>query len=245
MLFGNESISTYSKANVTIWMILAFQGGLINIGGLLACHSFVSHVTGFATLFGREVYFSNYLEAAGILAVPFFFLVGAMLSGFLVDLRLKQGRKPAYFIAFGALFVFLLAVVIGGFNGYFGRFGEPLEVREDYTLLAILCMICGIQNGLVTQVSKSVVRTTHLTGITTDLGIGLVRVLGKHSRDETRANFMRVGIIFCFALGSLGGVALFTKFAYRGFLFPTAIYGTLFFTTLYYQVLRPRAKGGG
>ncbi|MGZ3722461.1 MAG: DUF1275 family protein, partial [Bdellovibrionales bacterium] len=89
MIFGNESISAYSRTNVTIWMILAFQGGLLNIGGLLACHSFVSHVTGFATLFGLELNRTRYLAASGMLIVPLFFLLGAMLSGFLVDLRLQ------------------------------------------------------------------------------------------------------------------------------------------------------------
>src|SRR3954471_16296681 len=100
-------------------MILAFQGGLLNIGGLLACHSFVSHVTGFATLFGLEVHDGNLRSAAGMLMVPAFFLLGAMLSGFLVDLRLKLHKKPRYYLVFGVLFVLLLAVVIGGFNGFF------------------------------------------------------------------------------------------------------------------------------
>src|SRR5665213_3152302 len=74
VITGNETISAYTRVNVTIWMILAFQGGLLNIGGLLACHSFVSHVTGFATLFGLELNRVHYWAASGMLAVPLFFL---------------------------------------------------------------------------------------------------------------------------------------------------------------------------
>ncbi len=97
MLFGSQSISAYSRPNVVIWMILAFQAGLLNVGGLLASHSFVSHVTGYATHFGREVYRANFLAASGMLLVPTFLLAGAMLSGFLVDVQLQLGRKPRYY----------------------------------------------------------------------------------------------------------------------------------------------------
>lgn len=243
LLFGNQSISTYTRANVCIWMTLAFQAGMLNIGGLLACHSFVSHVTGFATLFGVQANRGNSLAAFGMLLVPGFFLFGAMLSGFLVDLQLKMHKKPRYYIVFGMLFLLMLAVVIGGFNGLFGTFGEPLEHTGDYTLLALLCMICGAQNGLITLVSHSVIRTTHLTGITTDLGIGLVRVFNRGRLfgkidDEVRANFMRIGIIVFFILGSTAGVKIFTTLAYRGFIVPTVISGTLFFLTFYFQVLK-------
>lgn len=244
VLFGSESISTYNRTNVTIWMVLAFQAGLLNIGGLLACHSFVSHVTGFATLFGLELDRSNYQVALGMLAVPFFFLVGAMISGFLVDLRLKLHMKPAYYIVFGVLFLLLVFVVVGGFNGFFGKFGVTHETSHDYTLLALLSLACGVQNGTITLVSKSVIRTTHLTGITTDLGIGLVRVINSRRLagkipDEIKANYMRLGIILFFGLGAALGVKLFRTFEYRGFLVPATISGLLFFLTFYFQVVRP------
>lgn len=245
MIFGNESISTYSRSNVIIWMVLAFQAGMLNIGGLLACHSFVSHVTGFATLFGLELNRAHFWAASGMLAVPLFFLLGAMMSGFLVDLRLQLRKKPKYHIVFGVLFVLLFFVVIGGFNHVFGGFGAWHETTGDYTLLALLCLACGVQNGTITLVSRSVVRTTHLTGVTTDLGIGLVRVLnrgrlGEVAESEVKANYMRVGIILCFILGSAFGVPLFDHWEYRGFLVPTFISGTLFAITFYFQVLRDR-----
>jgi len=227
-------------------MVLAFQGGLLNVGGLLACHSFVSHVTGFATLFALEIDDGSLRTALGLLLVPGCFMAGAMLSGFLVDLQIKLHRRPRYYVIFGVIFLLLLFVVVGGFNGIFGKFGDvTVATWRLHTLLALLCLICGTQNGLITLVSKSVVRTTHLTGITTDLGIGLVRVLnggrlfGK-IEEEGRANLMRVGIILFFIAGSLVGVSLFSQYQYRGFLLPAAISGGLFFISLYFQFLRPR-----
>jgi len=239
MLYGNESISTYTRSNIFIWMALAFQGGVLNIGGFLACGRFVSHVTGFATYFGVEATKKDFLSALGMLVVPIFFLIGAILSGVLVDIRLKLHKRPKYYVVFGILFLLLLFIVISGFNGLFGDFGGPLRLA-DYFLLALLCLICGMQNGMITTVSRSVVRTTHLTGITTDLGIGIVRVLNQKKfadqmTDEVRANLVRVGIIFFFGFGSVVGGFSFIHAGYQGFLLPLMITGFLFAATLYFS----------
>jgi len=243
MIYGNESIAHFSRSNMCIWMSMAFQAGLINIGGFLACHRFVSHVTGFATFFGYEVSEHRVEHALGMLTVPLFFLFGAMLSGQLVDIRLKLHKKPKYYIVFGLIFLMLLSVSIGGHLHLFGTFGEPLESAHSYFLLAILCLACGLQNGAITAVSKSVVRTTHLTGITTDLGVGLVRVLnrkklGAEISNEFRSNLMRAGIIFFFGFGSVLGGFAFKKHGYAGFLIPSATSGILFSIMLYFQVLK-------
>src|SRR5262245_5686229 len=105
MLYGNESISHYTRGNIVIWMTLAFQAGVLNIGAFLACHRFVSHVTGFATFFGYELTQPDNSHAFGMLVVPVFFLLGAMLSGWMVDLRLRLHRRPRYYLTFALIFV--------------------------------------------------------------------------------------------------------------------------------------------
>lgn len=206
----------------------------------MACHRFVSHVTGFATFFGYELSQVNYREAFGMLAVPLFFLIGAMISGHLVDVRLKQKKRPQYYTVFGVMTALILVVLVGGIFGQFGQFGEPVEITSDYVLLALLCLTCGIQNGTITSVSRSVVRTTHLTGIVTDLGIGMMRVFDKNQNGEerereSRANYMRMGLIGSFILGS--GVAgfVFNHFQYYGFLLPLVTSGSLFLVMLFFR----------
>ncbi len=243
MLYGNESISAYTRSNITIWMAMAFQAGAINIGGFMACHRFVSHVTGFATFFGLELVQSDWTRALGMLFVPLFFLLGAMVSAQFVDIQLRSRRKPRYFLVFAILSLILFSVVIGGHNQLFGEFGQALEQSGDYLLLALLCLVCGMQNALVTTVSRSVIRTTHLTGITTDLGIGLARVLnrGKLARatdEDVHANLMRIGIIFFFGLGSVLGGLLFAQLGYLGFLLPAIISGALCSGMVYFQKIR-------
>lgn len=243
MLFGNQSISQYSKENIILWMTMAFQAGVINVGAFMACHRFVSHVTGFATFFGHEINQTKNSNAFGMLVVPLFFLMGCMISGQLIDIRLKLHKNPRYYITFGLMFSLNCLVLGLGLNGYFGSFGEPLEFLHDYILLVILCLLCGIQNGTVTTVSKSVIRTTHLTGITTDLGIGLVRFLNRNKLqgelgNEITANFMRIGIISFFVLGSVSGGFIFNQLQYAGFIVPVITSGLLFLSMLYFQVFR-------
>lgn len=246
MLYGNESISQYSKGNIVVWMTMAFQAGVVNVGGFLACHRFVSHVTGFATFFGIEVAKDSLLHATGMLAVPGFFLLGSMISGQLVDVPLRTKKKPRYYISFGLIFLFILSAMVGGMQGIFGEFGGVLDKR-GYFLLAILCLVCGLQNGTVSTVSHSVIRTTHLTGITTDLGVGLVRVLNARSLprlhdEEVQANMMRGGIILFFFLGSIAGAFVFFRFAFAGFFLPALTSGGLFMAMIYFQVLKKYSR---
>lgn len=228
MLRSAHSYNQLNRKHIGIWLAMAFQAGAINAGGFIACHRFVTHTTGFATHFGVEASRGETLSALGMLTVPVFFLIGAMLSGFLIDHQLRQSRKPRYDIAFGSIAFTMLAVTTLGHIGLFGVFSEPLLLPRDYVLLALLCLASGIQNATITSSSGAVVRTTHLTGITTDLGIGLVRAafpIGSQESLETekKVNRVRMGIILFFMLGSTTSAFLFYTGEYMGFLLPAFI----------------------
>ncbi len=51
---------------------------------------------------------------------------------------MKLGKKPEYYVVFGVLFLLTLVVVIAGFNGLFGPFGEPLRLTR-VTCCGVLC----------------------------------------------------------------------------------------------------------
>lgn len=166
-----------------------------------------------------------------------------MVSGQLVDIRIKMHKRPKYYISFGLIFFLILIVLIGGMSGHLGVFGEKVYSLPDYFLLILLCFICGVQNGTITTVSKSVIRTTHLTGITTDLGIGLVRLLNYKNIEESldnekKATLMRMGIIAFFGLGSVIGGYVFMRMTFMGFVIPAITSGVLFITMLYHQFLK-------
>lgn len=228
-----RNLSQYNRTNLLLWLTLSFQAGFINVGGFLACHRFVTHTTGFATQFGAEFAVGHWLNAAGMLTAPLFFLSGAMISAFFVERRLSSGLEARYGLLIGAISLIMLFIAISGYEGHFGVFGEPLDIRIDYFLLALLCLASGIQNAAITSASGAVIRTTHLTGVTTDLGIGLVRVLSRKRKDrlrdiEIQGTRIRLTLISGFVAGSTAGALLFLNLQYLGFLVPGLISGALF-----------------
>lgn len=221
---------------------MAFQAGFLNVGALITGHKIVSHVTGFATQFGLELL---HIEKAAwyLLTIPLWFLIGSGISGYFVDIRLKLKKNPKYYITFGIIFLLITLVWYLSRNGHFGVFGHQDSHANGMILMWILSLVCGIQNGTISIVSKSVVRTTHLTGITTDLGLGLVRIfykksLGKDFGDEGKANLMRIGIIYFFIIGSIIGAVTFNRFEFDAFLVPATISGGLFSLMLYFQLIK-------
>lgn len=209
------------------WFLLSFNGGCINAGGFLATGRFVSHVTGFATLFGVSSVNHSMESALGILSVPFFFLMGSFIAGMLIDRPIHQKRKPHFDYVMGLSALCLFVVTFGGEFAEFS-FGEVVHLKQVYVLMALLCLACGLQNGAITSSSQRTVRTTHLTGLTTDLGLGLAKLLtyGKNEEAfklERKFNWLRAGSIISFIVGSSAGAWFFMKFGYHGFGMPALI----------------------
>jgi uncharacterized membrane protein YoaK (UPF0700 family) len=217
-----------SNRVVIHWYLLSFNGGFINAGGFLATGRFVSHVTGFATLFGVSATHHDFKAAIGILSVPFFFLLGAFLAGMMIDRPIHRKKKPHFDYVMGLSAFCLFLAACGGELAHFGIFGGSLRLRQVYILLSLLCLACGLQNGAITSSSGSSIRTTHLTGLSTDLGLGIARLLTFERHDatfkkEARANQLRSISIIAFALGSAVGSWFFIKLGYRGFVIPGLI----------------------
>lgn len=227
-MFSHRFDDRVSTTVVAHWFLLSFNGGAINSGGFLATGKFVSHVTGFATLFGEGIANRNFEVAFGLLSVPFFFLIGAFIAGLLIDRPILRNERPYIDWVMGLSAACLFLAGGGAETLHVGEFGELIGLKQSYVFLALLCMACGLQNGAISSSSGKSVRTTHLTGLTTDLGLGLSRVLTLNLRDdrvknEIRANYLRIGSISSFVLGSAVGSAVFLKFGYQGFLLPALI----------------------
>lgn len=216
------------KRVILHWFMLSFSGGCINAGGFMAAGTFVSHVTGFATLFGVEIARNQIKTGLGILSVPLFFLLGAFMAGLLIDRPIHHGRTPHVDWVMGLSALCLFWAAGGGEMLWFGQFAGMVGLSETYALLAMVCLASGLQNGAITSSSGRSVRTTHLTGLTTDLGLGLARTLTFDLKktlfqQETRANFLRMGSILSFIFGSAVGAWVFLHLGFRGFVLPALI----------------------
>ena len=218
--------SLYERRNMFIWFLLAFQGGALNTGGYLSVHRFVSHVTGFATLAGVAGAKWDFFNMFGMLMVPISFLMGVIISAWHVERRRINNKTPHYSLIFSIIVLNILLVFVLGVTGKLGEFGEALSSERDYFLLFILAFTCGLQNAVITSASGALIRTSHLTGPTTDFGIGLVRLWTTrkelHKR-ELFATWTRFGIYWAFVIGSFVSALLYINFKFYGFLLPLII----------------------
>jgi uncharacterized membrane protein YoaK (UPF0700 family) len=205
------------------WVLLAFQGGFINVAGLLTVHIFVSHITGFSAYFSINLLNGDLVKSLYFLLVPFFFLSGAFFSSLLTEMRSKKKKQPVYIHILYTLSLLFFLITILGITNFFGEFGEPFNNFRDFILLSILAFACGSQNAIFTHYSKSIIRTTHLTGITTDLGIGLAKYFVSGDKEEHLINRIRIDIIISFTLGSLLAVYIFPTLQFSGFLIPAFV----------------------
>lgn len=214
-----------TPSNQVIWVLLAFQSGFINAGGFLACHRFVSHVTGFGTQVGISIGRHDYWIALEVAFAPVCFLAGAMLAGWLIDRRLLLGQEPGLMTALITMSALTAATFLGGELGLFGDFGEPLQFQRDFDLLFSLSFTCGLQNGLFVGLTNGYVRTTHLTGITTDIGLNLAKIFVYPKDDPERwriaaQTIVRLKIVIAFSGGSLIAALVFEYERYLGFAVP-------------------------
>lgn len=184
---------------------LALLAGSVNAVGLLGFqHQSVSHLSGTATLFGVQLASSGdaVWHLAGVLLS---FLVGAVLSGLIIGgTALQLGRH--YSIALLIEGLLLLAAMW-------------LLQRGSHSGMYLASAACGLQNALVTTYSGALIRTTHVTGLFTDLGIMIGLRLRGRPFDRRRALLYGV-IISGFILGGAAGAGLFGALGFGALLVP-------------------------
>ena len=199
--------------NLRLASNLSFIAGIVNIAGVLSVATLTTNVTGHFAYFAKEIYLKNYAKAITFLLFIFFFLVGAFVCNTLIEIISKI--KPRITHAFPMFIEVVVLTIVG--SGYI--------TNQEY-IAYLLLFAMGIQNALVTKISQSVVRTTHLTGLFTDLGIELSQLFFYRKPDEKsrlrRSIFLRLSIIFFFFLGCVLGGFLYQKYKLEILLFAAA-----------------------
>jgi uncharacterized membrane protein YoaK (UPF0700 family) len=168
-MFRHQGARRSDRDNRILAGYLAFFGGFVNSAGFLLIGSFTSHVTGSVGRFANDVVSRQIDAAVAALTLVVAFFVGA----FIVTMTLESaffGRTPrAYGAALATEALLLVAFTL---TSGLTRQAHPRLMDAE---AAILCVAMGMQNALVTRVSGAVVRTTHLTGVVTDIGIEAAR----------------------------------------------------------------------
>lgn len=214
----------FSRRHAPTWMMLAFASGCVNAAAVLACERYVTHVTGTVTRIGMEVAHLNVLFDFAMVLVAF--IAGAMLSGFLINGRVHRDREPLHWAPLVIVAVVTAGCAVAGQLGWFGSFGGQPDEPRDFVFLGLLSFASGLQNAAVATSTGLLVRTTHLTGPATDLGIHLVELA--LTRPELRRSsfnhaLLRGGKIVAFAIGAGAGVVLARRLGFLAFLVPATI----------------------
>ena len=199
-----------------VWIgafVLSCIGGMVNVAGYLGFeHQAITHLTGTTTLLGdalSEGAVGNAVHLGGVIVA---FVLGAMLSGLIVqDSTLRLGRR--YGVALATVSLLLFASI-------------PMLERQWIAGAWTAAMACGLQNAMATTYSGAVIRTTHLSGMFTDLGIGIGHAL-RGLPLQTRRLRLSALIIAGFLTGAVLGAWLFGLWAYRALAVPAVLTGTV------------------
>lgn len=155
--------------NVVLAFSLAAVAGAVNAIGLAELGFLTSHVTGTSTRLGAAIATLAWLEAWKLAAFVGTFVAGAMLAALLIEVA-RRKHWPRFQIPLLIEAIVLVTLTI--FTEIVARPTDDTKLMLALTLSAAM----GLQNALVTRLSGAVIRTTHLTGLATDMGIEIVRV---------------------------------------------------------------------
>ena len=186
--------------------VLAFMGGAVNAVALLGFnHQGVSHLTGSTSLLSVEVVQGHFTQSLHLVFMLLSFVAGAAISGFVVGnqyLQLGQRYSAALIAEAMAL---VLAVHYLNQESNLGHY--------------LASAACGLQNAMTSTFSGAIVRTTHVTGLFTDLGVSIGAWLRGKPTDRRRL-YLYGWLLSGFLLGGFAGAMLFAHFKFHTLLLP-------------------------
>jgi uncharacterized membrane protein YoaK (UPF0700 family) len=193
-------------------LTLTFVAGAINAGGFMIVGQYTSHMSGIVSAMADHVALGlGQVVLAGLLAL-LSFMAGAAHSAWLINLGRRLGWRSRYALPLLVEAALLLC---------FGMMGAVLPAElVAIPVVPLLCFLMGVQNACITKISGARMRTTHVTGIVTDLGIEIGKLT--YWNADTRSDAPRViadrakmrllaGLLTCFAVGGLVGALAFAR----------------------------------
>lgn len=189
--------------NVKLGALTAFSAGMVNVASVTVFFAFTSNITGYYAVFAQELSKGNWYQGAVVLLWILLFFMGSFLSNFVIVQG--RGRWSQYIShAIPVILEFLSILFVGLYLDFF----YTNSLQETEFLVAALLFAMGLQNGLTASISNSVVKTTHLTGLTTDLAI-LVSMFSKRQNRQNKALVdkfhLLLTIMIAYVIGGIAG----------------------------------------
>lgn len=217
--------------NLRLASLLSLVAGIVNITGVLSVKVLTTNVTGHFAFFSEDMFNKNYGIAIVYLLFILSFLIGSFTSNFLIEFFSRVNPEKAY------IFPLVIEILILTVVGIFG-ITSLVNSYDGQIIACSLLFAMGLQNSLVTKASQSVVRTTHLTGLFTDLGIELSQLFFYKKASEltqlSKSIYLKLAIIGCFFFGCLAGGLIYRSFELKTLLLAAFI----LIVALFYDTLR-------
>ena len=170
-LTGLASAERNAERDRALGATLAFVAGATNAGGFLVVGQYTSHMTGIASTLADDVALGRF-AAAGVAVLSLLaFVAGAMTTA--VSVNWARRRE---LVSLFAVPLILEAILLLIFGAAANHLRPHLALFTPLTIL-LLCFLMGLQNAVITKVSHAEIRTTHVTGLVTDIGIELGRLV--------------------------------------------------------------------
>lgn len=199
--------------NIKLGTLSAFSAGMVNIGSLLLFLSFSSNITGHYAVLASEMVKGNLYQIAVVFGWIFLFFFGSFVSNLSV-IHLQKNTYLAHAIPLILEMLCLISV------GVYGEIFYAETLYETEVLMAILIFAMGLQNGLTASISNFSIKTTHLTGTTTDLGILFSMFTKKEFRQNAalkeRATLLSYIVVF-YLIGALTAGFSYSFLGFRVF----------------------------
>lgn len=183
--------------------LLSCVAGAVNAAGFQAAGFFSANMTGNASAMSDHIGLGQ-LESAGVFAALIgIFVIGAFCSGLLIEVG--RNRKVRAIYAYSVTLEGMLLIILGGLDALIPDLVGPLG------LVVGLSFIMGLQNAATTRISNARVRTTHVSGMATDIGLGLAALVSAAPDNAPALDRLKLYAvtILAFVAGGVGGVLLY------------------------------------
>ena len=198
-------------ANRHLARYLAFVAGAANAGGFLAVRQYTSHMSGIVSAMADNIALGSLSLGIRGLAAVLSFLSGAFVTTLCIRWARARALESEYALPLLGEAGLLVA---------FGATGRIFSGGSVMGTIMLLCFTMGLQNAIVTKLSNAVIRTTHLTGMFTDIGIALGRMATGGAEDGQEAEMAKVRLLSSLiGMFFVGGMVGALGFRHAGFLF--------------------------
>ncbi len=164
------------RDNLRLGVFTALIAGMVNVASLVLFYSFTSNLTGHFAILAQEIASGKWFQILVVLFWIMLFFSGSFLSN---NLIINSTKKNA-FISHSIPMILEIGCFV--FVGIYGQFFYSETLTQTEILVSVLLFSMGLQNGLTASISNFQIKTTHLTGLTTDLAIHLSMLTKKEYR---------------------------------------------------------------